>query len=213
MKEYTYPKSINDLKNDNHSREEKGKTLEEFLYQYLQREFDNVLYTPKYDKGVDLIVFNNSNKEYRIGIQAKNFISKDVYKKDIQSMNLETEKIYYLEEMRLFTTSTLNDNAVQYCRNTGIEYYEEEDIVEMIKEINGNNLESTSLDTKTELYRLRNKLMKDFGKTKPHHIMSYRTIRDILEKEPKTLDELMSVHGFGKFKVANYGPQIIQLFG
>lgn len=212
MKEYIYPKSIKDLKNDNYSRIGKGKLLEEFLYQYLQREFDNVLYTSKYDIGVDLIVYNNSNKEYRIGIQAKNFISKEVFKKDIQSMNLETEKIYYLKEMRLFTTSTLNDNAVQYCRNTGIEYYEEDDIFEMIKEINGYNVESTTLDKKTELYRLRNKLMKDFGKSKPHHIMSYRTIRDILEKEPKTLEELIDVHGFGEFKVSNYGPQIIQLF-
>lgn len=212
MKEYTYPKSIIDLKDDNYSREDKGMLLEEFLYQYLQREFDNVLYTPKYDKGVDLIAYNNSNKEYRIGIQAKNFISKEVYKKDIQSMNLETEKIYFLEEMRLFTTSTLNDNAVQYCRNTGIEYYEEDDIIEMINEINRFKVESTTLDRKTELYMLRNKLMKDFGKSKPHHIMSYRNIRDILDKEPKTLEELIDVHGFGEYKVNNYGPQIIQLF-
>jgi superfamily II DNA helicase RecQ len=54
--------------------------------------------------------------------------------------------------------------------------------------------------------------MVEYGKSKPHHIMSYRTIKDLLEKKPRTINELYEVYGFGDYKVKNYGSRIIDIF-
>lgn len=213
MSKYVYPSSIDELIDNDYSKKQKGKKFEDFLYHYLSEEFDKVLYTNEYDKGVDLIVYKYENPEYRIGIQAKNYSSRAIMKKDIQAMNKETEEIYYVKEMRLFTTSTLNEHAKQYCKNTGIEYYEHDEIEAMISEVSRpKEVIKSNSNIKTQLYKLRNKLMIEFDLEKPHYVFSYKTINELLDKKPTSLDELYDVHGFRHVKVARYGNQIIDLF-
>lgn len=211
MSKFRFPRSIDELTEYGSTKAEKGKYFEEFLYWYYKREFNHVLQTSKYDIGVDLILCKEKRSDYRIGIQAKNFSSREIYKKDIQSMNEETELVYHLKEMRLCTTSVLNDNASQYCRNIGIEIIDRDDIIQMIDEVN-RNIISNGKDYKTSLYEVRNHLMKKHNKKKPHHIISYRTIKDLLDKKPITKKELSNVHGFGDFKVQKYGEEILSVF-
>jgi len=212
MKDYVFPKSIDELLNFGSTKTDKGNCFEDFLFHYYRREFDVVLYTSKYDIGVDLVMYNLADPSYRIGIQAKNFNSRQLSKRDIQSMTGETMKIYYLSEMRLVTTSVLNNHAKQFCLNSNYECLEYDSVVSMINEVNDNSGSSKAdEDIKRNLYKLRYTLMRIFELSKPHHVFGYRTIMEIVSTKPKSKEDLVSVYGLGPYKIEKYGKYILEL--
>lgn len=200
----------------------KGMKFEKFLREHLLKEFDKVLMTEKYDMGVDLICYNESNKEHRVGIQAKNF-EREIRKKDISGMIDQSKQIYYLSEVRLYTTSSLNSNAEIFCQNRDIEFFEHNDIQEMIHKMNkldqskkdtdnNHNGLFDEMDLEEAIYSVRENLAEMYGYEKPHRVFTKKSVDDLLLKQPITNAELKRCFGFGKDKTEWFGEEICNLF-
>lgn len=139
--DYTIPNTIDDLHVGN-TPEDRGHTLEEFLYNYYETLEYDVLYSERFDFGIDLILIKDKT---RIGVQAKNFYIETVSEKDIQPM-LKATKIYGLDEMWLVTTSTLDNNAKQFANNFNIKVFERYEIFDMIKYLKNTTMENSTDD-------------------------------------------------------------------
>lgn len=74
-------------------------------------------------------------------------------------------------------------------------------------ETNTNNIEET---IKKELKKFRLEQSKIEG-IKPYYIFKDVQMEDLLEKMPKTKDELLNVSGFGTAKVNKYGDEILKI--
>ncbi len=73
-----------------------------------------------------------------------------------------------------------------------------------------NNLETNKEDTVKKLkeYRLKQSRAE---RIKPYYIFNDAQMEDLLNKKPRTKEDLLKVSGFGKVKVEKYGEDIIKI--
>lgn len=79
------------------------------------------------------------------------------------------------------------------------------------------NMQITQLDDSNNVELLIKK-MKDYrlkksreDKVKPYYIFTDKQMLEIIEKKPNSIEELMSISGFGEVKCSKYGEQIIEI--
>ena len=88
-------------------------------------------------------------------------------------------------------------------------------------ELASNKVEKTSFD-QAAINELRNDeliaILKKFRletsreeKIKPFYVFNDAQMNELIEKRPRTKEELLSVSGFGPVKVEKYGEQLIKL--
>ena len=58
---------------------------------------------------------------------------------------------------------------------------------------------------------LRNFRTKESGGSPAYLVMTNRSIEEIVERPPKSIEDLLEIHGVGKVKVEKYGTQILQI--
>lgn len=208
-KEYTFPKSINELHKSNLSKNEKGNLFEDFVYQYYLTKFDHVITTRKYDMGIDFICYNNQNLTDRIGIQAKN-IKGTVTEKNISNMTNNHKQVYFCNKLILITTGILNRQAEIFCRNNEIEIYDKENVINIIKTLNP--ITNNNIDYRKELIKIRKELAIEHNINKNYLIYTNQTIDELIRLKPKTKHELIQIKGFGENKIEKYGTKIIEIF-
>lgn len=79
------------------------------------------------------------------------------------------------------------------------------------------NMQITQLDDSNNVELLIKK-MKDYrlkksreDKVKPYYVFTDKQMLEIIEKKPNSIEELMSISGFGEVKCSKYGEQIIEI--
>ncbi|MFS0689954.1 HRDC domain-containing protein [Sporosarcina sp. 179-K 8C2 HS] len=53
------------------------------------------------------------------------------------------------------------------------------------------------------------KQLADSSNRKAFHIFTNKTLDDLLEKRPKTMDELRQIHGLGDKKINEFGEELV----
>ena len=222
---YKFPSTIEEL--DRFS----GKDFEIFLFEFFKARGHKTRMTDDtYDKGIDLVVeMEDQDKIRRIGIQAKRWKSK-VGANEIRSM-LDGKEHYNLDEAWIVTTSDLTSAAITTAKNNRIEIINREYVKKFLEELktmeNVKFRESKSKtkpkrtikgrreDAKSSLHKslvdLRIKLAKKHDSFPVYLIYNNETIDELVEKKPKTLDELKSIKGFSDKKIELIGEDVINL--
>ncbi|MEG2740520.1 HRDC domain-containing protein [Clostridium sp.] len=65
-------------------------------------------------------------------------------------------------------------------------------------------------DVKSELKKFRLAMAKA-NKVPPYYIFNDATLEEIVDKNPRCLEDLIKIRGFGKVKVERYGENIIEI--
>lgn len=77
------------------------------------------------------------------------------------------------------------------------------------------NLSKKSIKSDKDIYELLNNYRNEKAKeesTKPVFILSDAELNDLIEKKPKTAEDLLKVKGFGPIKVKKHGEAILEIF-
>jgi len=90
-----------------------------------------------------------------------------------------------------------------------VEAIKNEEGEELVKEISSDD-ESLINSQRDKLKEYRIQCSRE-EKVKAYMIFNNNTLEDILEKQPSTPEELLSIKGFGKVKVEKYGKRIINI--
>lgn len=222
---YKFPSTIEEL--DQFS----GKDFEVFLFEFFKAQgFKTRITDDTYDKGIDLIVeMEDKDKIKRIGIQAKRWKSK-VGANEIRSM-LDGKEHYNLDEAWIITTSDLTSAAITTAKNNRIEIINREYVKKYLAKLKTmenvkfresqvktkpkKTIKASNGDENSPLYKLlvdlRIKLAKKHESFPVYLIYNNETIDELVEKKPKTLDELKGIKGFSDKKIELFGAEIIHL--
>lgn len=86
-----------------------------------------------------------------------------------------------------------------------------EEPVVLATEVQGASMRRSPEELQTELKKFRLETSRAEG-LKPYYIFTDAQMQDLIVKYPQTLEELLTVNGFGKAKVEKYGEKIIEIF-
>lgn len=219
---YPFPSTIEEL--DRFT----GKEFEVFLF-----EFFRVLgYNPRLtddsnDKGIDLFIkIPEGDSIKNVGIQAKRWKSK-VGALEIRNM-LDGKAHYNLDEVWIVTTSDLTAAAITTAMNNRIEIINRDRVelfLEELKKYDVKFREKREIKTKKDnkhktsttnldegLRQLRIKIAKKYKISPLYNVFNNASLLELEKNQPKTLDALKKIRGFGEKKIALFGKDIIAYF-
>lgn len=222
---YEFPSTIEELDKFN------GKDFEVFLFEFFKAlGHKSRLTDDTYDKGIDLIVeVKNEDKIKRVGIQAKRWKSK-VGANEIRSM-LDGRDHYNLDEVWIVTTSHLTSAAITTAMNNRIEIINRERVKQFLVELSKiENIRFRKIKTKVvkpsetkvensknddmfeELRTLRLEIAKKHKINPVYLVYNNATLEDLIDKKPKTVEELKKVKGFTDNNIETFGNEVIIFF-
>lgn len=179
----------------------KGYALEVVIEAYYKQHFSHVFLTEKFDKGVDLILFDDSNRTRRIGVQIKN-ISRYIDRDDIYKMVQYSKDYYGLTELWLISKTDVKYSAQATLNKYNIKQIPVIEVERMIQFVE-NEYEFDTRDFRELFFDTVN----DIGYWK----FKRQTIIEIMETKPRTIAQLKSIYGIGDFIAGIYGEAIIDL--
>lgn len=125
-------------------------------------------------------------------------------------------KSYYLKKYGEVIEAYNNKNTEEITSKETIK--NSSNFKDIVKELNIENNTSNINDTNSMHSEALIKALKDFRlkisraeNTKPYFIFSDKQMHNLLEKMPKTKEELKEVSGFGDVKVEKYGDDILKI--
>lgn len=203
-----------------------GKEFEIFLFHFFKEmNFHPRLTDDTNDKGIDLIIRIEENGNIRhIGVQAKRWKSK-VGAEEIRSM-LDGKEHYNLTELWIVTTSDLTSAAITTAMNNRIQILKRDKVIDFLNVLKSKNVkfkESPKVDKVIgispnefdPLFILLKNLRRDIAREQKlsavYMVFNNQTIQDIIDKKPKTLEDLKGVYGLGEAKINSFGTRIIDL--
>ncbi len=120
----------------------------------------------------------------------------------IEKIENQKQKIYSEKSIQEFCDSLLKYHVEKY------EDKEQNVVIEKEVDKKENNENDETLRNQLKKFRLEKSKEE---KCQAYIIFNDKTLEKIIEKKPKTLDELLNVEGFGQFKVDKYGKEILEI--
>jgi ATP-dependent DNA helicase RecQ len=150
-----------------------------------KKAFAYLLYSKQDVNRIRFILKNNNDINNEILLNDMvNFCEKEGCKRKIL-LN------YFGEEYNSFN----NNFCCSYCNSNFIKNYKQEDL---------------SNQTYEKLISLRAELAKKENLS-PYIVFHNKTLLDIADKKPKSLNELLTCYGIGKIKLKKYGKEVLKL--
>lgn len=119
--------------------------------------------------------------------------------------------INYIKKIESSKTNLYTEKYIKNYCDALLKYQINSKYIEQV------NMEETKIINKKSDSELRESLKKyRLEKSREEKCQAYiifkdRTLEEIVEKKPKTLEELLNIEGFGQYKVEKYGSDILEI--
>ncbi|MGI6711093.1 MAG: HRDC domain-containing protein [Bacilli bacterium] len=240
MIDYKFPNSFNQLMDDKYYDYEKFEWFLYYYFRDIAGyEVKKNSEKGKGDGGVDLIVtaHQKDGSIFRIGIQAKYWKNR-VGTSPINQL-ASAKKRHDLSHLWLITTSDLTSDAKEIAEDMQIKILRAEDVKKMIEDVKDfyqkeirekgfskieflpieeKNQKKKNVDEKVEtqieadLKDLRLNISKKYNLFPVYMVFNNEEMNRLIKANPKTLEELSKVKGFGPNKIETFGKEIIEFF-